>query len=187
MSDRVWIAVDLDGTLAHYDGWIHHTHVGEPVPQMLSRVRRWINQGRTVRIFTARVSAPEPERSEAIAAIQNWLVQCGLPPLEVTNVKDFKMVEMWCDRAVGVVPNTGRRISEPALAPAPAQRPGEDRVIFLAPACCAGGDTGRHWCRDNVWPCLDCPVPGLAVATRYEISMEQPVPEPPDLEPGEGG
>ena len=35
-----WIGVDLDGTLAMYDGWVGVSHIGEPVPAMLQRVRR---------------------------------------------------------------------------------------------------------------------------------------------------
>ena len=27
-----WIGVDLDGTLAEWDGWHGHQHVGEPIP-----------------------------------------------------------------------------------------------------------------------------------------------------------
>lgn len=103
-----WIGVDLDGTLAHYDGWRGIEHVGEPVQPMLARVKAWVAQGRTVKIFTARVSA-ESERAEVIEAIHDWLEKHGLPALEVTNVKDFGMVELWDDRAVQVVPNTGLR------------------------------------------------------------------------------
>lgn len=55
-SKKGWIGVDLDGTLAHYDEWRGVSHVGEPVPLMLERVRRWLGEGREVRILTARVS-----------------------------------------------------------------------------------------------------------------------------------
>ena len=36
---RSWIGVDLDGTLARYDGWRGLDRIGEPVPVMLARVR----------------------------------------------------------------------------------------------------------------------------------------------------
>lgn len=102
-----WIGVDLDGTLAHYDHWRGIEHIGAPIPLMLSRVKKWVARGDTVKIFTARVAVPEPERSAAIAAIHRWLAEQGLPALEVTNVKDLGMVELWDDRAIGVVVNTG--------------------------------------------------------------------------------
>lgn len=59
------------------------------------------------KIFTARVSCAEPERTVCVQAIQTWCVANGLPALEVTCVKDFGMIELWDDRAVQVEPNTG--------------------------------------------------------------------------------
>src|SRR5687767_12144507 len=61
-----WIGVDLDGTLAYYDGWKGPGHIGKPVPAMAKRVRKWLEQGCDVRIFTAR--ACEPERVHYIEA-----------------------------------------------------------------------------------------------------------------------
>ena len=51
-----WIGVDLDGTLAYYDQWRGALHIGEPIPVMLERVKRWLDEGKDVRIFTARVN-----------------------------------------------------------------------------------------------------------------------------------
>jgi len=31
------------------------------------------------------------------------------------------------------------------------------KEIYLSPQCCTDPLEGRHWCRDDVWPCLDCP------------------------------
>lgn len=104
-----WIGVDLDGTLAHYDGWKGIEHIGEPISAMLDRVKAWHYAGKTVKIFTARVSCAEPERAEVIGHIFRWLETHGLPPMEVTCVKDFGMVELWDDRCVQIVMNTGRR------------------------------------------------------------------------------
>ena len=101
-----WIGVDLDGTLAHYDGWKGIEHIGAPIPAMFDRVTAWLAAGRTVKIFTARVCA----EAEAVTAhIHAWCERHGLPALEVTNVKDFGMIELWDDRAVQVVINTGAR------------------------------------------------------------------------------
>lgn len=110
MSNRGWIGVDLDGTLAHYEGWKGETHIGQPIPAMVERVRQWLAEGREVRIFTARISDPRPAVNRAIAdAIGAWCRQHIGVVLLVTNVKDYAMVELWDDRAVQVVPNTGRR------------------------------------------------------------------------------
>ncbi len=101
--DEGWIGCDLDGTLAHDTGWKGPDHIGPPIPEMLERVRNWINQGRRVKIFTARATTPD-----AIPPIRDWLREQGLPELEITNVKDFECEEIWDDRAVEVVANTGR-------------------------------------------------------------------------------
>lgn len=105
---RGWIGVDLDGTLAHYDGWKGIEHIGDPVPAMVERVRRWLDEGKSVKIFTARVCR---DRDEVVQHIHRWCAKHGLPPLEVTNVKDFGMIELWDDRCVAVEPNTGVRLS----------------------------------------------------------------------------
>lgn len=107
-----WIGVDLDGTLAVYDGWKGPSHIGPAVPVMLERVKGWLDQGYEVRIFTARVSCDEPERTLVIDAIEDWLGRQHLPRLAITNVKDFGMMELWDDRAVQVEPNTGRPIGQ---------------------------------------------------------------------------
>lgn len=114
-----WIGIDLDGTLAHYDGWKGIAHIGDPVPAMAARVLQWHAEGRAMKIFTARVSH-EPERSMVIRTIHNWLHHHGLPLLDVTNVKDFAMVELWDDRAVQVQMNTGRRVDEVVVFGSPA-------------------------------------------------------------------
>ncbi|MGN0834698.1 MAG: TerC/Alx family metal homeostasis membrane protein [Candidatus Spyradosoma sp.] len=101
---RTWIGVDLDGTLAAYDGWRGLDHVGRPVPVMLARVRHWLANGYRVKIVTARASDPE----KGIPPVKRWLAENGLPDLEVTNRKDFDMIELWDDRAIQVVRNSGR-------------------------------------------------------------------------------
>lgn len=98
------IAVDLDGTLAKYDYWRGVEHIGEPVPAMAKRIKDWLNNGVKVVIFTARASTPE-----AIPYIQAWTKKHFGVVLPVTNAKTFDIVELWDDRAVQVIPNTGRR------------------------------------------------------------------------------
>ena len=98
-----WIGVDLDGTLAEYNDWIGIEHIGEAIPSMVERVKGWISRREKVKIFTARVT----DGHEAIRYIHVWLAAQGLPELEVTNVKNFDMVELWDDRCVSVITNTG--------------------------------------------------------------------------------
>ena len=102
-----WIGVDLDGTLAEYTGWKGPDHIGPPVPKMMARVRQWLSEGKRVKIFTARVCDPDN-----MPHVREWLVSHGLGHLEVTNVKDFAMYELWDDRCVQVIPNTGVAVSE---------------------------------------------------------------------------
>ncbi|MFC0283147.1 hypothetical protein ACFFJB_05920 [Camelimonas abortus] len=112
MRRRPWIGVDLDGTLAHFDEWRGVGHIGAPIAPMMARVRRWLEEDREVKIFTARASVDEPLRSEVIAHIHAWLERHGLPRLEVTCVKDLWMRELWDDRAVQVIPNTGVSVAD---------------------------------------------------------------------------
>lgn len=108
VPERGWIGVDLDGTLAHYDGWKGVSHIGAPIGPMKRRVVSWLEQGLDVRIFTARVcEAQGAERDRALLAIQTWCLNHLGRMLPVTNEKDFGMVELWDDRAVQVIPNTG--------------------------------------------------------------------------------
>lgn len=59
MSNKGWIGVDLDGTLAHYDGWKGPEHIGAPIPAMVERVKAWLAEGKEVRISTARADGGE--------------------------------------------------------------------------------------------------------------------------------
>ncbi|HEV7674386.1 MAG TPA: hypothetical protein VGQ12_07640 [Candidatus Angelobacter sp.] len=143
-----WIGVDLDGTLAHYAGWKGPEHIGEPIMPMVERVKGWLAEGKTVKIFTARVYCPpeptqpwlykklaegavsapaELERIEsehkewlkrwnetmnARSFIQVWCDKHFGAVLDITCTKDFGMIELWDDRCVQVVLNTGITISD---------------------------------------------------------------------------
>lgn len=115
-----WIGVDLDGTLAEYNGWNNGT-IGEPVIPMLKRVIKWLEDGKDVRIMTARVGRGEGRSQESgrwadddfIAEqkekIQLWCLKHLGKILPITHEKDFLMETLWDDRAVQIIPNTGLR------------------------------------------------------------------------------
>lgn len=134
-SNKGWIGVDFDGTLADYSqGWQGPEVLGEPVPAMLERVKRWLADGREVRIFTARVwphafilpgaelrdlpiipgigmrSEVVDDSARSIKAIQRWCSVHFGQVLPITCVKDLAMVELYDDRCVQVEANTGRLI-----------------------------------------------------------------------------
>lgn len=129
-----WIGVDFDGTLATYGSWAGATHVGEPIKPMVDRVKKWLDEGREVRIFTARcypisrTDANEElqpsdykrglfsgrwcDAAAAIVAIQQWCETHLGQRLTVTCVKDYGMIELYDDRAVQVRMNTGELVGE---------------------------------------------------------------------------
>lgn len=103
-----WIGVDLDGTLAYYDVWRGEEHIGALIPAMAERVRRWLDAGIEVRIFTARVTKRDDGGDvRARRAIEAYTHAHFGQTLKVTNVKDYGLIQFWDDRAVGVIPNTG--------------------------------------------------------------------------------
>jgi hypothetical protein len=106
MSNRGWIGVDLDGTLATYDTWRGINHVGEPIMPMVNRVKAWLMAGIEVRVFTARCAGPE----NCVPAIDAFCLEHIGQTLPVTNIKDFGLIELWDDRAVRVEFNTGVRV-----------------------------------------------------------------------------
>lgn len=111
--------MDLDGTLAQYEQWIGVNHIGAPIKPMVDRVKQWLAAGRTVKIFTARVSGHGRHIfgggvEDAITPIQEWCIEHIGQVLEVTNVKDYGMIELWDDRAIQVITNTGTPVMESA-------------------------------------------------------------------------
>lgn len=108
-----YIAVDLDGTLAEYDGWQGPLHIGKPVPAMLERVKVWLEEGREVRIFTARVA--HDDSGDCQHRIERWCKEHLGQVLPVTCRKDYDMIELYDDRAYRVEHNTGRVIGEELL------------------------------------------------------------------------
>ncbi|MGF1452685.1 MAG: hypothetical protein ACFB21_11505 [Opitutales bacterium] len=100
-----WIGVDLDGTLARHGAFSTHHRVGKPVKAMLQRVRYWLSLGFEVRIVTARAAE---EDDSLLEPIRKWLRKQKLGDLQITARIDAGCLELWDDRAVNVVRNTGR-------------------------------------------------------------------------------
>ncbi len=118
-----WIGVDLDATLAEYNGWKGVEHIGDPIPAMLERVKGWLQEGQPVRIMTARVycgESGEPagdryrEAQIARRAIEKWCLKHIGAILPITCCKDFAMISLWDDRCVQVKPNTGEPLAAPS-------------------------------------------------------------------------
>lgn len=146
VNKRGWIGVDFDGTLAKYETWMGWNVFGEPIAPMVDRVRAWLAEDKEVNIVTARVGLPlyvgvvprinlskthacrvtgERFSDAAMAtAIQAW---CSANVLatwrpSVMCYKDVDMIELWDDRAVQVIANTGRTLAEEHAAVLEAER-----------------------------------------------------------------
>lgn len=65
VTGKGWYGFDLDGTLAKYSGWEGIDHIGEPVKLMVDLIKRMHDEGKVVKIMTARVAPrPEPETAK---------------------------------------------------------------------------------------------------------------------------
>ena len=131
-EEHAWIGVDFDGTLAttvtkEWDG-----PLGEPIAPMVDRVKRWLAEGRRVKILTARMS-PYDDGGRLLNVydilaverrISEWCKEHVGSHLPVTESKDHNMIELWDDKAIGVVRDTGeirtdisRQIQENSMNP----------------------------------------------------------------------
>lgn len=117
MSNKGWIGVDFDGTLVispHYSGPGTSHPVGDPIPRMVDRVRKWLEQGEEVRIVTARAEGPweGSSREVILGEIEDFCWKHFGRPLMITATKDWNMRVLYDDRAVHIVPNTGMTLDE---------------------------------------------------------------------------
>jgi methionine salvage enolase-phosphatase E1 len=76
------IALDLDGTLAWYDGWQGHDHIGRPFSDTVEFVKSLHEAGHEMWIFTAR-------EEDSHDHIWGWLREHGMKEYitGITNVK----------------------------------------------------------------------------------------------------
>lgn len=74
-------AVDLDGTIATYNGWKGILNIGEPILGAVEFVRRLSKKGRVI-IFTARLNRKENKLDDtnftiAFLTVEAWLKKHG--------------------------------------------------------------------------------------------------------------
>ena len=87
--------VDFDGTLVKENS----SKINEPVMPMVERVRKWLEEGEDVIIFTARGYQ---------RTVEDFCVKYFGRPLQITNVKMRGQAEWYDDRAIAVERDTGR-------------------------------------------------------------------------------
>ena len=125
-TGKGWYGFDLDGTLAVYDKWKGIDHIGEPVKPMVDLIKKMHDEGKVVKILTARIAphkledgtvgesyitVPDGEggvtRTYAHQFINDWChFNLGFIP-EIVYQKDHLMLELYDDRVKQVVPNEG--------------------------------------------------------------------------------
>lgn len=101
------ILVDFDRTLAVYEKREGPLKLGPPVPKMLNRVKKWLSEGKEVRIFTARIADPYEPVEEITHLIEDWCLEHLGQKLQITCSKNHETEEIWDDLAVGIESNTG--------------------------------------------------------------------------------
>lgn len=110
-----YYAFDFDGTLSTHLRGGGVNGVGEPIPEMVGRVRALLAKGEEVRIITARFLHAHPDEgyrahwnAMQVAMIHKFLAEQQLPPLQVQSHKCFSMLMLYDDRCVQVETNTGQ-------------------------------------------------------------------------------
>ena len=118
-----WVGVDLDGTLANYTEFKGWDQIGEPVPAMVSFVKKLLAMGITVKVLTARASVESRalnnltfEQVEKV--IQDWTEKHIGVRLPVVTEKGCAMICLFDDSAIQIEKNTGNVVGgAAALAP----------------------------------------------------------------------
>ena len=105
------IAIDLDGTLAEAEEPYDPTRIGKPIPKMVNLVRKLIKQGKKVVIITARMNTQVHTKRQLIFTrklIEHWAKKYIGKALPCTAEKHHSMAVIYDDRAIQVIPNTGK-------------------------------------------------------------------------------
>lgn len=88
------IAIDLDKTLATYEGYKGPTVIGKPISPQVDAVKKMLADGEDVWIFTARLEHPK-----AIPALKAWTKEHIGTELPMTNIKFPEFSRFIDDRA----------------------------------------------------------------------------------------
>ena len=143
VEGKGWYGFDLDGTLAKYDGWKGIEHIGAPVAPMVKLIRQMHDEGKVVKIMTARVAPKEKPEVKPNPYLENhWVIESpddmpwavhaeawtprefiqdwcyrflGFVP-DIVYQKDHLMIELYDDRVKQVVPNEGWLIEDVAMS-----------------------------------------------------------------------
>lgn len=118
VSGEGWYGFDLDGTLAKYDGWKGIDHIGEPVKPMVELIKRMHDEGKVVKIVTARVAPRlcgethatgckcghcEEEASRPPVMQEQYLAKLGKTGMTVKRrASDY--IRDWCLENLGFIP-----------------------------------------------------------------------------------
>lgn len=121
MSFKKTVCLDLDGTLAEYQGWQGLEHIGQPLPGAVEFVRKVREKARVV-IFTTRTKVDMDDRPEGVtraglaAIVQSWLDKHGFVVDEVYTGQGKPIAAVYVDdRAVWVPSNPASYHFESAL------------------------------------------------------------------------
>jgi len=119
-----WYGVDLDGCLAEYHGETAF-EIGKPIPRMVKLVKKMLAEGKRVKIMTARCDngkialamgdSKGKDYSNTQKVKEVILAFCREnfgQELEITNQKDYGMIELYDDRAITVENNTGKILTK---------------------------------------------------------------------------
>ena len=114
------IYLDLDGTVANFDGWKGFDHIGDPIPTMADKIRTWLARGDEVVIFTARAcdfnvhGDAKFDLDAIVSTVQDWTEKHFGVRLKVTATKG-PWDACYDDAINQVVRNTGKTLQECVL------------------------------------------------------------------------
>jgi hypothetical protein len=107
------LCVDLDGTLAEYNGWHGFTAIGKPIPAVVDMVRREAASGSYIIIHTCRVTTIDNRViHQAVGAIEKWLRKNKIPHDDIWSTVgkpygawyvDDKAVNPACENCMGLI------------------------------------------------------------------------------------
>ena len=92
---RTWIGFDLDGTLAKDTSRLRDTTIGEPIPVMVEKAKRYIEAGEDVRLFTARAYRMTPDVE---GALKEWCKEHLGKVIPIQAHKDHELMFFYDDR-----------------------------------------------------------------------------------------